>query len=187
MDPLQWVALGFVAALIVFLMLAYFTPERQGTGQGQILRFLCCLCAGFAGGLFTGDALFKLDTEIGDATKLAISGTTGFAFAFAIWFTWRWGFPLPSSVPPAPAINISIPDGWNFKKAVEALVDNDHALVDFVGFKPEELAAPLQRKELHYNTVEEALLALRFVAASSAIRPYDVKIEPSLYRLTVRS
>jgi len=64
MTPLQGTAAGFVALLIAFLIVAYFTQERQGASHGQILKFLCSLCAGFAGGLITGEALFKFDTQI---------------------------------------------------------------------------------------------------------------------------
>jgi hypothetical protein len=60
MTPLLWIALGFVALLVAFLMITYLRRDTSTANQHNTLRFLTALCSGFAGGFFTGDALFRL-------------------------------------------------------------------------------------------------------------------------------
>jgi len=50
-----WIALGFVAALVLFLMITFLKRDTSSPNQHNTLRFLSSLCAGFAGGFFTGD------------------------------------------------------------------------------------------------------------------------------------
>src|SRR5438309_10791029 len=76
--------LVFVAILVLFLMIAFFRAGKLTDGQNKILRFLCSLCAGFAGALFTGEALFRLTTDVGRTGNLVISGTAGAALFFAV-------------------------------------------------------------------------------------------------------
>lgn len=84
-EPYQLrIGLGFAAALVISLFVAFFTKERLSDGQRQILRFLCALCAGFSSALITGDALFKLDTGWGETSKLAVSETAGAALFFTV-------------------------------------------------------------------------------------------------------
>jgi len=79
---------GFSAGIILFLMITFFVKDSSSSTQYNTLRFLTALCAGFAGASFAGEALFSLDTNMGDGTKLAISGTAGFALFFTVWFTY---------------------------------------------------------------------------------------------------
>src|SRR5438034_10702843 len=90
--------LVFVAILVLFLMVAFFKAGTLSDGQQKILRFFCSLCAGFAGALITGEALFRLTTDIGRAGNLAVSGTAGAALFFAVWFTYGKTLTLPEGV-----------------------------------------------------------------------------------------
>jgi hypothetical protein len=53
MFPLLWIAFGFVAAIVTFLMIAFLMRDRSSANQHKILRFLTSLCSGFAGGFFS--------------------------------------------------------------------------------------------------------------------------------------
>jgi hypothetical protein len=174
-----WMGFGFVLLLILFLILAYFKADELTDGQRKILHFLCALCAGFAGALLAGDALFKLDTQINATTKVAISGTAGFALFFVVWFTFDRVVQLPEGV------RISVPNGWTFRHAVDAVVVTERARANFDGFLETELSTPLQSGEIKRKTVSELLLALRLLAPSDGIRQYAVSFEDPVYRLRV--
>jgi hypothetical protein len=177
------VGLALVLVLLGFLILAFFKKDQLNDDQRQILRLLSALTAGFAGALLTGEALFKLDTDMGQNAKLAVQGTAGCALFFAVWFT----FKQVTSPPKAPdAFHFSVPSGWKFETVVDALVRQEGALAELLGFTPEERSATLQSRELRAKTPVEALKYLRLLAASgSPIREYSVDFDGSLYRLRV--
>lgn len=180
MNTLQWVGLGFAAALVIFFIVAFFVAKRMTDDQRNLVRFLSALCAGFAGGLFIGDALFKMTGTLGSGAKYAISGAGGFALFFVIWFF----FPKATGFPDNGAI--SIPEGWTFRQAVDELSQIDSAVPAYEGFKAEELEAPLRAWKLKIKNVEGAIGQLRSITANaSAIRKYIVKHEDSTYRLTI--
>ena len=177
-----WIGLGFAVLLTLFLMVAFIQGRRLNDDQRQILRFLCALCAGFAGALITGDALFKMDAQTGQNTKIAVSGTAGCALFFAVWFTFR------KVVPPPDAFHFSIPAGWNFKQTVNALARQDGALVEFIGFTDEELVTPLEQRELHTTAAIDALKDIRLLTTNpNAVRVYEVERQNHAYRLRIRT
>lgn len=178
MTALQWVGIGFAAALFVFLGLTFFLKDRLSDDQRTLLRFFCALCAGFAGGLFTGEALFKAESKTG--LEWVVSGTAGFALFFLIWLT----FPKVSR--PPDAFHFTIPKGWSFKQAVEAVVGVDQATADYDGFTADELKAPLQERELRTESPSDALRSLRLLTISATVRPYDVRFQPPTYFLKVK-
>jgi len=173
-----WIGLGFVAVLVLFLMVAFFIKEKLSEDQRQILRFLCALCAGFAGALIAGDALFKLNTSIGTATKIAVSGTAGFALFFAIWFTFR------QIVPPPDAVHFSIPPGWTFRQAALTLTKQEKSFAHFDGFNEEELNTPVEG-EVHTKHMTDALLAIKALARKP-LPAYQVAFEDPGYRITAQ-
>jgi hypothetical protein len=129
-----------------------------------------------------------MEAQMTDGAKIAITGAAGFALFFTVWFTFGTVIPpAPPPLAPPDRIRISIPDGWTFQKAVQALVTSDHAMVDLQGFQPNELAASLKGRQLDLQTISDGLLALRQLAAPGAVREYDVNFEQPYYRLTVRS
>ena len=170
-----WIGFGFVGLIVVFFMIAFFKAPDLTSGQLAILRFLGALCAGFAGALIAGDALFKMQSDLGEGTKLAITGTAGFALFFTVWFF----FPKKEEAPP-PAkdvINLAIPDGWTFKQAVDSLGQHDGRPIQYEGFTDDELQARLRSWQLKARDVPHALEMLRAITAETgAIRPYRVDV-----------
>jgi hypothetical protein len=177
MTALQYVGLGFAAILVIFLIIAYFARENINSNQFVILRFLCSLCGGFAGGLITGSALFDLHQKWSGGT-LAVSGTAGFALFFVVWYGFTRVTPRPRD-----SFNMSIPDGWSFKDAATAIVQHDKSVVSFEGFL--ELAARLSSQVLKTDTVTSALIALRALTPSGSVRPYRVDFSTPTYTLTI--
>jgi hypothetical protein len=182
MTALQYVGLGFAAALVIFLMVAYFASERVHRNQFAILRFLCALCGAFAGALITGSALFDLN-QTWTGGKLAVSGTAGFALFFAVWY--GFGRIVP---PPPDRFNMSVPSGSRFQTIAVEISKHDKSVVSFVGFSDAELAAPLSPQVLETDTVADALLALRsMVASAGLVREYDVEFSRPTYTLRIRT
>ncbi len=175
-----WIGLGFAAALVIFLFVAFFTKERLSDDQRQILRFLCALCAGFSGALITGDALFKLDTGWGETSKLAVSGTAGAALLFTVWFTFK------TAVPPPDAYNFSLPSGWTFEAAVKAMAQQDGAVAEFVGFTDEEKNTLLKAQTIKTSTLIKAIQSLRLISDGTAIREYLVERDDHILRMTIK-
>lgn len=174
-----WIGLGFALLLVLFLMFAFVRGQQLNGGQQTILRVLCALCAGFAGALITGDALFKLRTPLGQGGEMLVSGTAGAALFFVVWFGIK-----PLVFPDA--FHIKFPDGLPFRAAAETIVQKDGAVSDYVGFQPNELAAPVQERELRARDAAHALRLLRNITKTAgAVRSYTVTFNDSVYRLTV--
>jgi hypothetical protein len=181
MTPQLWIGLGFTAALVVFLMITFFVKDTSSATQYKTLRFLTALCAGFAGGFLTGEALFHLDQQIGGGTKLVISGTAGCALFFAVWFTYG-----PRSEPPPPdRIVLSIPEGWTFEQAARGIVEVARGIVTFDGFQPLQLATKLPTTNIDAPTVVSALTQLRY--QSTGLPAYSVVVEDGVFHLRVNA
>lgn len=183
MDAQQqlWIGFGFVAFLLVVLVIIFFTIPNLTEDRRSILRFLISLCAGFAGAFITGQILFNIEGSLGTNAKYGISSSAGFALFLIIWFF----FPK-SKTPLAPpdSITISIPKGCTFKQAVEILVQNDKAVASYKNFTDKELQAELQARELHEKTVSDAISRLQFIAVKpGAVPEYTVNYSNSVYSL----
>ena len=177
MTEVQWVGAVFVALLIGFLFYAYRHPTAPGQGQTDIIRFICALCGGFGGGFFVGDALFRLDSAINAGTKLGVTGSAGFAFAFAVWYGYGKAIHLPDGY------TFRVPSGWSFHDAAVAMVQQENAIIDFARFTDEELKAELRSAEISTKNLRQALQTLGSLAQRS-IRPYSVAYQSSRYVLT---
>jgi hypothetical protein len=176
-----WIGFGFAVLLVLFLMVAFFKAPTMTPGQFAILRFFAALCAGFAGGLITGEALFRMEGDTG-GVKYLVSGTAGFALFFVVWFF------FPKLTPPmAPdRFRLSLPMGWTFQHAAKTFAQRDSAFVDFDGLTTVELGAKLSAAEIDAKTVGEAIKRLRLVTVTpNAIREYDIKYEDSIYHLII--
>jgi hypothetical protein len=175
-----WIGLAFATLLVAFLICAFFFAPRMSDDQRAILRFLSALCAGFAGALITGDALFRASGKSG-TFEYAVSGTAGCALFFAVWFS----FSRVKGAPPG--FSFSVPDGWTFQQVVDAIVNGEQAVVDFSGFKRAEMSALLKASSISVKTASDALHQLRLMTkTANAIRQYDVRVQDSVYRLTIR-
>jgi hypothetical protein len=179
------IGIVFAFFLVVFLMIAFFTAPNMTTGQHSILRFLAALCAGFAGALIAGDALFRVEGDTG-AVRYFISGTAGFALFFVVWFF----FPKPTVPEAPPAVpdrfSASVPKGWTFQHAAKILAQQDNSLVDFGGLKADELNAKLNPTEIETKTAGDAITRLRLITViPDAIRKYEIRHEDSIYHLII--
>lgn len=177
-----WIGFGLALLLLIFFIVAFFKAPDMTSSQFTILRVLSTFCAAFAGAIITGEALFRMEGASGGMRYL-VSGTAGFAFAFAIWFF----FPKHSPPKPPDRFRASLPKGWTFQHAVKTFAQRDNAVVDFDGFTPDELQAKLSEANIDTKTVAEAISRLRLITVKpNAIRDYETRHEDSLYRLTVR-
>lgn len=169
MTPQLWIGLVFLAAVVIFLFVAYFAKERDTQNKNNILRFLMALSAGFAGGFLSGDALFKLESQMSDGLKLTISGTAGCALFFTIWLTRSRQQQMPLL---QDTFNFSILNGWTFEQTVRTIVRAARGVVDIKGFTPEQLSLILENTELMNTTAKEALEKLKHL--NSNIPNYKV-------------
>ena len=144
----------FAVLLLASLAAPFFLRGRLTREPQQILRFICALCAGFCSGAITREALLRWHTEFSSNSKLVISGSAGFALAFAAWFAFRpVAAPSPVAVvapppdavlpPPPVAFCFSLPPDWSFEHAAVTIASADQMKVKFVDFTPAELGVIL--------------------------------------------
>lgn len=177
MSPQLWVGLGFTAALVAFLMITFFIRDTSSPNQFVTLRFLTALCAGFAGGFFTGDALFRIEQQMDNGVKLALSGTAGCALFFAVWFR----YPPRVEPPLKDRIILSIPEGWTFEQAALGIVKAARGITHFEGFEPDQLRVQLPATEIDAPTAHDALAQLRY--RSSKLPAYRVDFENGVFHI----
>jgi hypothetical protein len=172
----QWIAFGFLAALVIFLGVTIYFPPKENAGR-TTLKFLTALSAGFSGGFFTGDALFKYEQHLGSSTVLTVSGAAGCALFFAVWYGYRILPSLPN------AINIEVPANWTFRDTVETVARTP---CEYVNFRDEELKALTRSATIKATTISEAILQVRLITADvNAVRRYTVKNSNSAFQLTI--
>src|SRR5438045_1433594 len=105
-----WVGFGLVLLVVVFFIVAFFIAPNMTRGQYTILKFLAALCAGCAGSLLTGEALFRIEGAMGAQTKYLFSGTAGFALFGLVWLI----FPRFSPPPDPNSFHAALPSGVTF-------------------------------------------------------------------------
>jgi hypothetical protein len=179
MTPALWIGFSFLILLVVFLIVTFFIKDSSSPTQYNTLHFLTALCAGFAGGFLTGDALFKLDTTMGNGAKLAISGTAGCALFFTIWFT----YPKRTQPKPKNAFNLVIPAGWTFKAAVDRIVKAAQGVYELKGFTDAQLSLVLEAGEIKTPSAVDAIKRLRFL--NRDIPEYNVTVSEDIYKIEI--
>lgn len=93
------IGIVFLGALVLFLMVAYYVQPNSPYAYA-ILKLISALCGGFAGGLFTGEAVVEISKKANGGLEYGLSGTAGFALFLIIWKF----FPPPESAkPPHPS------------------------------------------------------------------------------------
>lgn len=170
-----WIAFGFLALLVIFLIITVIIRDKLSSNQVNTLRFLTSLCAGVAGSFFAGDALFQLDAALANGVKLAISGTAGFALFLTVWFTYKPVFNL------TPGFNFKVLNGWTFQQTVMAIMEANESLSEFIGFGKDDLSLKLTERELNADSALEALKKLRFL--NSSLPNYSVTLNNNLYKI----
>jgi hypothetical protein len=177
MTPTLWIGFGFLAALVVFLIISFFIKDTSSPTQYNTLHFLTALCAGFAGGFLTGDALFKLDGTMANGIKVGLTGTAGFAAFFLIWLTYpKRTLPVPKN-----AFNVTIPNGWTFEAAVDRIVKAAQGVHEFKGFSKEQLAYTLEGREIKTPSAVEAIKRLRYLCKQ--LPEYDVVYSDDIFKI----
>jgi hypothetical protein len=176
-----WVGVGLVLIVVIFFIVAFFKAPNMTSAQYTIIKFLAALCAGGAGALITGEALFRADVSIGATQKYLFSGTAGFALFGLVWLI----FPKYSAPPPPNSFNVSLPKGLTFQSAVKKFAELDNnSFADFDGFRDNELKAKLESRQIKAKTAGEAIRMLRSATiAPNAVRKYEVSYEDSTYHL----
>jgi hypothetical protein len=185
MTPLLWIGLGFVAALVAFLMVTFFVTLKQDTVSATAynnLRFLTALCGGFAGGFLAGEALIRWEQQMPGGAKLFLSGTAGFAILFLVWLTY------PTRPPPAPAnplpneyVKMNIPADLSFEQAARVIVKPTQRTISFEGFDQGQLATEMPDMEIEAPTFREALEQLRY--HSNKLPGYRVLLDNGVYHV----
>lgn len=180
MTPQLWIGFGFLTALVLFLIASFFFAPKLTEDQRRTMKFLTALCAGVAGGFLSGASVFE-GTWTTPTSKIALSGTAGFALFFVVWFFYPRVFSVPD------AIAMSIPAGWSFRVAADAVVNSASAVADYQGFTQAELDSPVKGKRIETKTVSEALRILRLLPETpGTIRDYDITQNGSVYVLKVK-
>lgn len=156
-------------------MLTFFIKDAASATQYNTLHFLTALCAGFAGGFFTGEALFRFDQTLPDGGKFAVSGTAGCALFFVLWFT----YPKRTEPPPPDHVKLSVGGGWTFEQAVRAIIRAARATVHFEGFTAKQLGAKLPAIDINAPTPRDALDQLRY--HSNQLPAYEVDLKNGVY------
>lgn len=180
MSTQLWIGFGFLGLLVLFLIYSVIRPPATNDTTRATVRFLTALCAGFAGGFLTGDALFSMKGTAG-GMEYAISGAAGCALFFAVWFSYPKAFPLPVG------FEFSLPGGWSFRDAAHSMAATINVVVDFQGFSPAELNAPIQERKFSTKTVGDAIAQLRYCTVTpDSVREYDVAETGSIFTLQIR-
>ncbi|WP_445402026.1 hypothetical protein [Zobellella sp. An-6] len=157
MTPQLWIAVGFTALLIVFLMITFFIKDTSSATQYKTLRFLTSFCGGVAGIFFAGEALISYSKGMADGTKLTLSGTAGFAVFFILWLT--YGHRPDDNAPPN--IKMSFPAGWTFEQCAKAIGKSQNSPITFSSFSQEQLDFKLPQMDINAEDINQALNQLK--------------------------
>lgn len=183
MTPQLWIGFGFLVALVAFLIISYFVELKQSSTRRAIIQFLTSLTAGFAGGFLSGSSIFDASWT-SPTSRIALSGTAGFAIFFAVWFSYQKMFP-PPGLTADDRLSLDIPEGWSFKDVVDTLAGKDKCAVDYQGFTSEELNTKLKRQSLDGTSYAALMQAARFLSVNGTIRPFTAEKVGNIYVLKV--
>ncbi len=175
MSSQLWIAVGFTALLISFLMITFFVKDTSSATQYKTLKFLTSFCGGVAGIFFAGEALISYSKEMADGTKLTLSGTAGFAVFFLVWLT--YGKRPDNNLPPN--IKMSFPAEWTFEQCAKAIGQSTNAPVSFSGFSKEQLNIKLPQIDINAEDIVQALNQLKHHA--NGVVNYSVIQKDGIY------
>ncbi len=183
MTPQLWIGFSFLVALVAFLIISYFVELKQSSTRRAILQFLTSLTSGFAGGFLSGSSIFDASWT-SPTSRIALSGTAGFAIFFAVWFSYQKMFP-PPGLTADNSLPIDIPAGWSFKDVVDTVAGKDKCAVDYQGFTPKELNTKLKSQTLNAKSYIELMQAARLLSVGGTIRPFTAERVGNIYVLRV--
>lgn len=181
MTPSLWIAFGFSALLIIFLIIAFFSRDKvTDPTKYNILRFLSALCAAFAGSFFVGDALFTASGDLSKGIKFSLTGATGFASFFLIWLTYP---KMPEIRADVNTFDYAIPqtNQWTFEVAIKALFEGaEISTYKIEGFTDTELSMLVHGK-VKAETLTGALEKLSFLNRN--LPKYSVTQQNEVYNI----
>jgi hypothetical protein len=177
-----WVGVGFAAAVVVFLFIAFYAAKNMTPGQWVILRFLTALCAACSAAFIMGEVSVNVVGDLSSGGKWTIQATSGFGAFVLIWLT----FPKPPEIVLPDGVNISIAAEMSFKDAAQLCAIQDKASAVFEGFKDHELSTPLIGGGLQAKTMHQIIEALG-ARGRTAIPKYKVSFANAIYTLDARS
>ena len=176
-----WIGVGFAAAVVVFLMIAYFGPAMDA-GRHAIIRFLCALCAGCAGGFITGSALFEYAQSLPSGGKIAFTGAAGCALFGLVLLT----FPKHEIPVGDDELSVTFPAGTTFLDAAKIVAQKNASVAILEGFEDTEKKASITGT-LNGKGKDRFAQILRRLGdlAATPIRPYKVTFEDNAYSLKI--
>lgn len=185
MTPWLWIGFGFLAVLLIFLIVSFFAAPNLTNDQRRTIKFLIALCAGFSGGFLTGGSLFQAKWTSATAT-IGISGTAGVAIFFAVFFTYNKFISGGGKPDGDNGLRIDIPTGWTFQQVANTVSSKDGAGTLFEGFTDAQKQTVLRNQPVTGETYINVLETLGSLAQSGVIPPYTVTKQGGSYILKVK-
>jgi hypothetical protein len=180
MTPQLWIGFGFLVALVIFLIVSFFVTPRLTDDQRKTIKFLTALCAGVSGGFISGASVFDAAWTT-PTSRIALSGTAGFALFFAVFVFYNKVF-IPDD-----AIEFEIPSGSTFRQAADAAAQLSSVVLDYQGLNASELSSEMASGHISCRTLGELFSMLRLrTRKSGSMRDYTVTNTGNIYKLTVK-
>jgi hypothetical protein len=184
-----WVGVAFAAFFALVFTAKVFLPPRNSVVEQQNLRLLGAIFGGAASGFITGGSM--VSANVGNpGLQIAAFGSAGFGISILIWITWKI-FP-PTPTPLKDGVQLFIPQGLTFQRAISVLAEMKQAVAIFEGFTEAELAAPLEEQQLEtepskgVSAMNAMMLLMRNVTVQrNMVRPYTVTRESGSYVIKV--
>ncbi len=180
MTPQLWIGFGFLTALVIFLIVAFFVKPRLTDDQRKIMKFLTALCAGVSGGFLSGASVFDA-TWTTPTSKIALSGTAGFALFFVVLIFYNRVF-VPDDV-----MEFEIPANSTFRQAADIAAELGGVVVDYQALNTAELGSRMVAGHISCNTLAELFASFRLkTETAGSVRDYSVTNTGNTYRLKLK-
>lgn len=202
-DRQFWVGVGFAAACVLFLLMAFKHTGPLTRMHYVIIQFVCALCAGSGGVFISGSALLDM-AYTSPGWKFAFQGTAGAAFFGLVFLVFSKlikpetiaptaPLPPPPASPPQtpgkPQVVIAPGTHTTFHQIAETLAEQAGASIDLTQLTKAERSIVPRSEDLLCGTLVEAKRSLSRLASlvpPGAIRPYSVKLKGTHFTLSVK-
>ncbi|HTC46511.1 MAG TPA: hypothetical protein VK722_04290 [Candidatus Aquilonibacter sp.] len=179
-NPAFWAGVVFAGALVAFLAYTVSKGQNLNRAQQNIIKFLAAICAGAAAAFISGSAIFDASWT-GPAGKVAISGTSGVALFFVVFFF------FDRTNDPDDGVEFDIPENCNFRQALDQAAQlTGGVTLDYTSLTPAELAQPLAAGHITSRTFPEFFEAFQLRTKQvNSIRRYKVTETNNLFRFVI--
>lgn len=183
MNTMLLIGLIFLGVLVVFLMIAFFTGNKNGDiTKYQIIRFITSLCGGFSLAFIGGGVTFEIGAELESGQEWAISSFGGAALFLIIWFTYgKYNPPIKPTLENG-GVQFSIPKNISFGQGIKTLVKGFGGVVDFENFTNEDLKIKLDSARL--NAVNKVNALSKLSSLSKDLPSYNVVENGNVFTIT---